>query len=243
MRIKQNGNAADGERGSHSAEESAGALLFDFVRGRGKDRGTRPERTTPGHAGRLGEDTTVRQRKQESRRVAELERELAETRDYLQSIQEQHEAANEELQASNEEVQSANEELQSINEELETSKEELESANEELTTVNEEMANRNTELNRLNSDLINLQTSTKLAIVLLGRDLTIRRFSPQAEKHFNLLATDVGRPCQRASGTISTLPRLGERSLREVIDTVREQRARSAGQGRAAGIRCACAPT
>ena len=119
-------------------------------------------------------------------------RELAETRDYLQSIQEQHEAANEELQASNEEVQSANEELQSINEELETSKEELESTNEELTTVNEEMANRNVELNRLNSDLVNLQTSTKLAIVLLGRDLTIRRFSPQAEKQFDLLATDVG---------------------------------------------------
>jgi PAS domain S-box-containing protein len=124
----------------------------------------------------------------------ELERELAETSDHLQSIQEQYEAANEELQAANEEVQSVNEELQSINEELETSKEELESANEELMTVNEEMANRNAELNRLNSDLTNLQTSTKLPIVLLARDLTIRRFSAQAEKQFNLLATDVGRP-------------------------------------------------
>jgi PAS domain S-box-containing protein len=123
-----------------------------------------------------------------------LERDLSETRDYLQSIQEQHEAANEELQASNEEVQSANEELQSTNEELETSKEELESTNEELTTVNEEMANRNFELNRLNSDLVNLQTSTHLPIVLLGRDMTIRRFSAQAEKRFNLLASDVGRP-------------------------------------------------
>ena len=131
---------------------------------------------------------------EESRRVAELESELAETRDYLQSIQEQQEAANEELQASNEEVQSANEELQSINEELETSKEELESANEELTTVNEEMAHRNAELSRLNSDLVNIQTSAHLAIVLLRRDLTIRRFSAQAEKQFNLLATDIGRP-------------------------------------------------
>jgi two-component system CheB/CheR fusion protein len=126
-----------------------------------------------------------------------LERELAEMRDYLQSVLEQHDAANEELQASNEEVQSANEELQSINEELETSKEELESANEELTTVNEEMANRNSELNRLNSDLVNLQTSTKLAILLLGRDLTIRRFSAQAERQFNLLATDIGKPIGR----------------------------------------------
>jgi len=132
-------------------------------------------------------------KKGESSRVAELENALAETRDYLQSIQEHHEGANEELQASNEEGQSANEELQSLNEELETSKEELESTNEELTTVNEEMAGRNLELNRLNSDLNNLQASTHLAILLLGRDLTIRRFSTQAEKKFNLVASDVGR--------------------------------------------------
>jgi two-component system CheB/CheR fusion protein len=133
-------------------------------------------------------------RRAEARRIGELETELAETRDYVQSFREQHEAAHEELQASNEEVQSANEELQSTNEELETSKEELESANEELTTLNEEMANRNTELNGLNSDLLNIQTSGQLAIVLLGRDLTIRRFSLQAEKLFNLVAADIGRP-------------------------------------------------
>lgn len=136
----------------------------------------------------------VPSRKEESGRVARLERELAETRDYLQSVQEHQEAANEELQASNEEGESANEELQSLNEELETSKEELESTNEELTTVNEEMVGRNAELNRLNSDLTNLQTSTQLAIVLLGRDLTVHRFSPQAGRQFNLAATDIGRP-------------------------------------------------
>ncbi|HET9220835.1 MAG TPA: CheR family methyltransferase, partial [Terriglobia bacterium] len=132
--------------------------------------------------------------KEAARRIAELESELKETREYLQSVHERQEAANEELQASNEEVQSANEELQSVNEELETSKEELESANEELTTINEEMSSRNLELNRLNSDLVNIQTSARLPIVLLGRDLTIRRFSAQAEKQFNLLAADVGRP-------------------------------------------------
>jgi two-component system CheB/CheR fusion protein len=127
------------------------------------------------------------------RRVAELELELAEARDYLQSVQEQNEAANEELQAANEEVTSANEELQSINEELETSKEELESTNEELTTLNEEMAHRNRELQTLNSDLLNFQTSADVAVVLLGRDLAIRRFTPLAAKVFNLLATDAGR--------------------------------------------------
>ena len=127
-------------------------------------------------------------------RIVELETDVTEMREYFQSMQEQHEAANEELQASSEEIQSANEELQSVNEELETSKEELESANEELTTVNDEMSNRNVELTRLYNDLINLQSSTRFPIVLLGRDLTIRWFGPQAAKQFGLLATDVGRP-------------------------------------------------
>lgn len=156
----------------------------------------------------------------ETRRVAELERENVELRDYLQSIQEQHDAVNEELQASSEELQSANEELQSINEELETSKEELESANEELTTVNDEMSNRNIELNRLNSDLVNLQTSIHQAIVLVGRDLTIRRFSPQAERQFNLLAVDIGRPISglRHGLDLTDLEDL----ITKVIDTIRE---------------------
>lgn len=128
------------------------------------------------------------------RENAELKSELANTREYLKTIQEEHEAATEELQASNEEVQSANEELQSINEELETSKEELESTNEELITVNEEMVNRNAELTRLNNDVVNLQSSINVAILLLGRDLSIRRFTQPAEKLFNLLASDIGRP-------------------------------------------------
>jgi two-component system CheB/CheR fusion protein len=132
--------------------------------------------------------------KVESRRIAGLESELAETRDYLQSVQQQSEAAHEEIQAANEELQSANEELQSTNEELETSKEELESTNEELTTVNEEMVHRNAELARVSGDLKNLHISLNIAILLLGRDLTIRGLTPLAEKTFNLAATDVGRP-------------------------------------------------
>jgi len=153
------------------------------------------------------------------RRVAELERELSETRDFLQSIQEQSEASTEELQASSEEVQSANEELQSLNEELETSKEELESTNEELTTVNEEMTNRNVELNGLNNDLNNLHVSIGTAILVLGRDLTLRRFTVQAEKIFNLLATDVGRPLSGIRHNLDC--RDLEEFVREVIDTVR----------------------
>ena len=154
-------------------------------------------------------------------RIAGLEEELNETRDYVQALQEQHEAANEELQSSNEEVTSANEELQSTNEELETSKEELESVNEEITTVNEEMIKRNAELNRLNSDLVNLQASTHLIILLLGRDLTIRRFSTQAENKFNLMAADVGRSISSVRHNLD-VPDL-ERFIAKVVDTGSER--------------------
>jgi two-component system CheB/CheR fusion protein len=122
-----------------------------------------------------------------------LAQELAATRLYLQSVIEQQETANEELQSANEEAQSANEELQSINEELETSKEEIQSSNEELATVNDELQNRNTELNLLNNDLFNLLSSVEMAIVIVGKDLRVRRFTPMAEKAFNLVPTDLGR--------------------------------------------------
>jgi two-component system CheB/CheR fusion protein len=162
-----------------------------------------------------------RERQKEDGETIRLERELAETRDYLQAVQEQYDAANEELQASSEETQSANEELQSINEELETSKEELESTNEELTTVNEEMTNRNVELMRLNSDMVNLQSSVNLAILLLGRDLSIRRFTQPAERIFNLMATDVGRPIGIARHNLE-FPNL-ETIITEVIENVAAQ--------------------
>jgi two-component system CheB/CheR fusion protein len=157
------------------------------------------------------------------KRIDELEQELNEARDFAQVQQEEHEAVQEELKASNEEIQSTNEELQSINEELETSKEELESTNEELTTVNEELANRNTELNRLNSDLVNLQNNMVAGVLLLGKDLTIRNFSPIVEKIFNLLPADIGRPLGRFRHTLN-YPNL-EQLITEVIDTasVRER--------------------
>ena len=151
----------------------------------------------------------------DAQRSVELKQELAETRDYLQSVLQQQETTNTELQAANEEGQSANEELQSLNEELETSKEELESTNEELTTVNDEVVHRNTELNRLNSDLLNLQASAQLGIVLLNRDLTVRRFSPQAERQFNLRVSDLGRPLGSVRHTLQ-FPEL-EATIAEVI--------------------------
>jgi two-component system, chemotaxis family, CheB/CheR fusion protein len=128
--------------------------------------------------------------------LARLSQELIATREYLESLITETEGANAQLQSANEEIQSANEELQSINEELETSKEEIQSSNEELATVNDELQDRNAELSTINDDLVNLLASVQLPIVMLGRNLSIRRFTPMAGKLLNLIPGDVGRPIQ-----------------------------------------------
>jgi two-component system CheB/CheR fusion protein len=138
-------------------------------------------------------DTAKASHKQDRQEIAALRQEVASAKEYLQSIVENQEASNEELRSANEEIQSTNEELQSTNEELETAKEELQSANEELTTVNEELQNGNQELDRLNDDLLNLLASVNIAIVMLGLDLRIRRFTPTAEQLLNILPSDQGR--------------------------------------------------
>jgi two-component system CheB/CheR fusion protein len=123
-----------------------------------------------------------------------LEQEVAAGRTYLDSVIQELEAANEELQSANEEILSSNEELQSTNEELDTAKEELQATNEELNTVNEELHGRNEELSRSNSDLLNLISSVEVALVIVDKDLRIRRFTPKAERLLNLISSDVGRP-------------------------------------------------
>src|SRR6516225_1746779 len=72
--------------------------------------------------------------------------------------------------------------------------EQLQSANEEVQSANNELQNRNLELSHSNNDLTNLLASVQLAIVMLGPDLRVRRYTPAAEKLFNLIQGDVGRP-------------------------------------------------
>jgi PAS domain S-box-containing protein len=150
--------------------------------------------------------------------IALLQRELSETREYLRSLTEQYEANSEELRAANEESRSANEELQSTNEELGTTKEELQSANEELTTVNEELQNRNQELGSTNSDLRNLLSAVTVAIVMVDRDLRVRRFNGAAEKLLELGPVDIGRPVGHLRGKIETHRLEGQ--VRRVNDTL-----------------------
>ncbi len=161
------------------------------------------------------EPRASRQEKHNAGRVTKLEQELAATKEYLQSVIETQEATNEELQSANEEILSSNEELQSTNEELETAKEELQSANEELSTVNDELRSRNAEVSQINSDLTNLLTSVDIAIVMVSSDLTIRRFTPAAERIFGLISHDVGRPLDNINPTIA-LPDL-QKTVRQVL--------------------------
>jgi two-component system CheB/CheR fusion protein len=181
-----------------TAKERAFVILFNEVP---------PEPAAPKSKKSRGHDDA---------RAARLEEQLAVAQEHLQSLSEEHEATNEELRSANEEIQSSNEELQSTNEELETAKEELQSTNEELITLNEELRHNNADLTAINDDLNNLLRGISLPVVMLGRDLRIRRFTPGAQKLFKLIPTDIGREITDFKANID-VPDL-EELICEVID-------------------------
>jgi PAS domain S-box-containing protein len=195
-------------RGPSSRERFLLVLFREEARAVREPHGEKPGRTK---AWRRTQDA-------KDREIELLKHDLGSTKKNLQSLVEEQEATNEELRSANEEVLSSNEELQSTNEELETAKEELQSTNEELTTLNEELQNRNLELSVLNNDLINILSSVNIPIVILGNDLRIRRFTPAAEKVFNIIPTDVGRPISDLGSGIN-VDRMRELAL-ETIDSI-----------------------
>src|SRR5260370_2106815 len=147
--------------------------------------------------------------KPKNARVSQLEQELAATKEHLQTLIEEQESINEELRSANEEIQSSNEELQSTNEELETAKEELQSTNEELITLNEELKGGNLELTELNDEHTNLLRSVNIPIVMVDRNLRIRRFTPVAQRTLKLIPADVGRAITDLRADIE-IPKLEE---------------------------------
>ena len=149
--------------------------------------------------------------------VAAIE-ERAATQEYLQSVIQEQEHTNQDLKVANEEILSSNEELQSTNEELETAKEEIQATNEELNTTNEELRSRNTELHQVNNDLTNLLGSINIPILMLTNDLRIRRFTPMAQRLFNFIASDAGRPFSDIRANLN-IPDL-EPLIVEVLETL-----------------------
>jgi two-component system CheB/CheR fusion protein len=126
--------------------------------------------------------------------IYQLQQELTYTRESYQAAMEELQASNEELKSTNEELQSTNEEFQSTNEELETSREELQSVNEELVTLNSELQTKIDQLTMAENDNKILLDSTNIGIIFLDNNLFIKRFTAEANKIFNLIPTDIGRP-------------------------------------------------
>ncbi|MEO8044097.1 MAG: PAS domain S-box protein [Spartobacteria bacterium] len=161
----------------------------------------------------------------------DLDAEIHDLKEQLHSTVEQYEATNEELKASNEELQAMNEEMRSATEELETSKEELQSVNEELTTVNHELKSSVEELSRSNADLNNLMASTDIGTLFLDRQLRIQRFTPSAQRIFNLIPADMGRPVSDITHKLAYEDFLedAERVLRDLHVVEREVRVGETG--------------
>ncbi|WP_121969911.1 chemotaxis protein CheB [Leptolyngbya sp. BC1307] len=170
-----------------------------------------------------------------SQEPADLEREIMQLRQalaaatqrelsaqaHLQAVVQEQNQLNQSLQVANERILSSNEKLQSTNEELQTAKEEIQATNEELSTTNDELRSRNLQQNRDNSDLNNFVASISVPIVMLTNDLRIRRFTPTAQRLFNFIPTDVGRPFSdlHANFDVSQL----EPMILEVLETLNTQ--------------------
>jgi two-component system CheB/CheR fusion protein len=165
------------------------------------------------------QDESKEQRGDDNGRVIELERELARIRHEYQGGLEELQSSNEELKSANEEIHSSNEELQSSNEELESSREELQSLNEELSTVNNELHAKTEELSRAYESITNVLDSTRIAILFLAKNLSIRRFTSEITRIFNLIDSDVGRPLDHISHRMEYND--FTQKVRRVLDTLR----------------------
>jgi two-component system, chemotaxis family, CheB/CheR fusion protein len=154
----------------------------------------------------------------EQQEIQRLQQELTNTKVYLQSIIEKQQSSNQDLRVANEEILSSNEELQSTNEELQTAKEEIQATNEELSTINNELYRRNAETMQVSNDFQNLLGSINIPILMLERDLRIRRFTDTAAQLFNLIPTDVGRPLSDIKHNLNILDL--EQLILEVINTL-----------------------
>ena len=157
-----------------------------------------------------------------SQRIANLERELNVSQDNLSKTVTELESVNAELQAANEELLTANEELQSSNEELQ-------SVNEELYTVNSEYQSKVNELENLNNDLANFLSTTLVGILMVDKDLNIRKFTEYIATEFKVADQDVGRSLRYLSFNFVTIDLLN--LCREVMNTMNPMEVHSASLG------------
>jgi len=93
--------------------------------------------------------------------------------------------------------------------------EELGSGREAPAQASAERHGLDPELSDLNHNLLDLLSSINIGVVMLGPDLRIRRFTPQAEKVLNLGSRDVGRLISDLQLNLD-LPNLHERILEAI---------------------------
>lgn len=146
-----------------------------------------------------------------SRRISNLEHELKVTKDDLRQTVTELESVNAELQAANEELLTANEELQSSNEELQ-------SVNEELYTVNSEYQSKVNELAGVNDDMANFLSTTLIGILMVDRDLNIRKFTEYIASEFNVADQDIGRSFRYITYNFTTIDLV--KQCRQVLETM-----------------------
>ncbi len=159
-----------------------------------------------------------------SQQISDLEHELKLKKESLRQTVTELESVNAELQAANEELLTANEELQSSNEELQ-------SVNEELYTVNSEYQAKVTELASLNDDMSNFLSTTLVGILMVDKDLNIRRFTEYIASEFNVVDHDVGRSLRYVSYNFATIDLLSlSRQVLKTMEPIEEHCASVSGK-------------
>ena len=144
-------------------------------------------------------------------RITDLEMELHVAHDSLKKTVTELESVNAELQAANEELLTANEELQSSNEELQ-------SVNEELYTVNSEYQTKVNELAALNDDMANFLSTTLVGIIMVDRNLNIRKYTEYIATEFHVADQDVGRSLRYIAFNFATIDLIA--LCRQVLSTM-----------------------
>ena len=129
---------------------------------------------------------------QASEQISQLEHQLEETEASLKN-------SIEELDLNNEEYDVINENLFAYNEKLHITNEALKLANQELYIVNTEYQLKINELAELNEDVNNLLRHTNIGVVVVDKQLRIRKFTSAATIAINLIEKDINRPLKHLS--------------------------------------------
>ncbi len=159
-----------------------------------------------------------------SKRISDLEQELRLTKDDLRQTVTELESVNAELQAANEELLTANEELQSSNEELQ-------SVNEELYTVNSEYQSKVNELASVNDDMANFLSTTLVGILMVDKELKIRKYTEYISTEFNLADQDIGRSLRYITFNFTTVDLMQQCSqVLSTMDPIEQHCASIAGK-------------